>query len=212
MRKSTKIVAGTAMSLLTLLGAEKAAEAADVLVKATKVFTEDPITRTELCVLGLPYESDIYVTTEDSENSHFRKARAQSFPIGNDNIRVGLATQAVGSDDPEVGLALRLKGKPTDNSFVKADIRYMPETDVVDTYAFITANLKNAAIKKVTADILAAHNRETDSTFARPGVDATIYSWKGLDFTIGYEAKFAGTGSDVEEVYSGPRIGISGNW
>jgi hypothetical protein len=173
--------------------------------KLIEIFPDngEPITRAEFLINKLPLKSDIYLTGEHRGDDDFYKARVQAAPLKiNKNFSLGTAAQHVdGTNFPahqEVGVLVRISGEPIKDSFGKADIRYFPETDLADIYAFLDS-------KKFFAELYASYNTKTENAMLRPVVDFKI--WKNV--FVGIEAKFAGEISDLERLYLGLRAGVS---
>jgi len=172
-------------------------------VKLTEIVADEqkPRARTEFLVNKLPVNSDVYILLENNNNIDFYKLRAQCIPIEDKNFGIGIAAQHVdGTTFPahnEIGLVMRLKGKPTGDSFVKSDIRYFPTTNVIDTYTFLDT-------KKVFVDFLGSYNIETGKTMLRQGIDYKF----NKKISAGLEAKFSGESSDLEKDYVGIRACI----
>ena len=99
----------------------------------------------------LPLDLDLYGIAQEQADSDFYKARLQWIPLKEGPLSLGIAGQYVnGSNFPEhteLGIASRLQGKPTKDTFGKIDLRYFPDRETFDSYGFLTG-------KKIYADCL----------------------------------------------------------
>lgn len=174
-----------------------------VNLNAIGIVAEDqkPLKRYEALVRNLPLNSDIYATRDGLKNKNVHKFRLQSVPLEYGILSVGVAGQSVevtgSKEHEEAGLVLRLKGKPTENSFAKADTRWFIERDEIDGYMFFST-------PKTFADCLWKYSLEKDSGFFRPGFDYKITD----NLTVGVEGKFKGDIDNLNKDYIGARVAV----
>ena len=162
---------------------------------------EKPLTRAEVLALDLPLNTDLYISREDKGDFNFYKMRAQVAPFKYSFLEAGIAGQHVDSSNfdsfQEAGPLLRVKAKPTKNSFVKLDTRYFPEKEALDGYWF-------AKFKDVTADCLWRYDLDDDTGFFRPGLDYNLTK----NLVIGLEGRVEGPIDGLEKKYAGVRARI----
>ncbi len=159
------------------------------------------IKRVEGFVRKLPYDSDVFLLNEVRDGARLSKARLSSYPIRNQNLGLGGAVQHVNGSNfeshRETGISAYVQGKPTKKSFGKFTAWYFQETDTVDWYGLLNT-------ERFYADILGSHNRNTKTTWVRPGIDYKI----NKNWSVGLEGKFSGKGTDLKESYFGLRCGF----
>lgn len=167
-----------------------------VYTSLTEITTgTNPIHRAEVVVKNLPGNSDIYFVYEGCGNNTYFKIRAQEFPIHFDSLELGIAAQHIGgsgSSHQEMGLAARLT-KRTPGSIVKANFRYFPATNIVDSYVVWDQ-------RKVLFDVLSSYNTQNGRFSVMPGID---YKFNN-NLSLGIETKITGGQTD----YTGIRTSV----
>ena len=193
------------IGLTTLLGYIAVANAndlkTDLILRGVATEDQKPITSAELLVRGLPVKSDFYAVKDGAKGNEYYKFRTQSVPLEYGIVGLGIAGQYVDGtkfeEHQEVGPVLRLKGKPTEKTFAKSDLRWFPERNEIDGYMFFDSPW-------AFADCLWKYNFEKDSGAFRPGIDAKITD----NVSIGLEGKFVGRIDEMQKDYVGVRAGV----
>ncbi len=128
--------------------------------------------------------------------------KIEALPIEYGPLGVGAVWQQVDGTNfeahREAGAVVRIKGKPTENTFAKADTRYFPETNTVEGYAFVDR-------KRFFADCLWGYNTETGTGSYRTGIDFKLTK----NVSAGVEAKLTGKIDELKEDYAGVRLKLS---
>ena len=203
-KKAKEIILTGALTIAALIGLGCGPETKPITnIQLAEIAAEGrkPISREDTLIKKLPYNSDIYITAECSDDSIFAKVRGQSVYMVNKNLGIGAAAQHVDGNrfdaHQEAGAIVRIQGKPIDKAFAKADIRYFPTRDSIDAYVMFDSN-------KIFVDMLGNCNTETKSAVIRSGVE-----YKFCDtFSLGLENKLAGLIDDLKQDYIGVRVKI----
>ena len=208
--KSAKeiLIAGSiALSALIMQGTDGIAgevkQTPKITITQTELLVRDqkPISRSEMVANGLPLNMDAYFLAEIQGNSELYKLRAQTVPLNYGPFGLGISGQHVENVNGnksamhgEIGMVGRIMGKPLEDAFAKADIRYFPSKNIIDSYAFLGA-------KRIFLDELSSYNTETQQTMLRLGIDYKI----NKNFLVGIETKFTGSNQDLHSEYTALR-------
>lgn len=184
---------------LSLIGAANAEELKPHLELTEVVTSKKPVHRVQTRLFGLPLDSNTYTVWEHKDSDYY-KLRLESLPLKHKNLSLGLAAQYVDGTNfeahEELGISLKIKGKPIEDSYALAKIRFFPETDTLSTYSFLET-------PKLKADLLGSYNIETTRTMLNPGIQYKINNI----FYIGLETRLSGEIDNLKPIYSGIRIG-----
>jgi len=159
----------------------------------------DPLYRGEMFISGLSWNSDIYGVGETYGGKDFYKVRAQALPVKAGDVRLGPVIQRVdGHNSPprnDMGIALKITGRPTKNSRGFLEVRVFPESDTFDAFGKVTSG-------KWLGDLLVNYNSETGRYSFRPGIESQV----SHQYSLGLEAKYNGGPGGGDWDYLGVRL------